>query len=216
MPACRSPSASTRAPSVTTSRSAGSESVDHGPPPRGRAIRPGRDPITALGRRAGREGPGAGARAAGRRKGRATRMKIDTGIGANLSRSIGARPRGRTGGTRLSMGGGDHQRPLPLARRSRRSTRSGWPSVRPSPLHSARNPMSLAYTTNQLQEFSRGRLVLGLGSQVRAHIQRRFSCGVVSTSRPHARVRPGACVPCGGRGTMAPRSTFRESFTPTP
>ena len=32
----------------------------------------------------------------------------------------------------------------------------------------ARNPMSLAYTTNQLQEFSGGRIVLGLGSQVRA------------------------------------------------
>ncbi len=35
--------------------------------------------------------------------------------------------------------------------------------------------MSVAYTANDLQRFSGGRLVLGLGSQVRAHITRRFS-----------------------------------------
>jgi probable F420-dependent oxidoreductase len=50
----------------------------------------------------------------------------------------------------------------------------------------SRNPMSLAYTTNQLQEYSGGRLILGLGSQVRAHIERRFSA---EWSRPAARMR---------------------------
>jgi probable F420-dependent oxidoreductase len=50
----------------------------------------------------------------------------------------------------------------------------------------ARNPMSLAYTTNQLQEYSRGRLIVGLGSQVRGHIERRFSS---TWSRPAARMR---------------------------
>src|SRR3954471_2726268 len=39
----------------------------------------------------------------------------------------------------------------------------------------ARSPMAVAYTANDLQRASRGRLVLGLGSQVRAHITRRFS-----------------------------------------
>jgi probable F420-dependent oxidoreductase len=39
----------------------------------------------------------------------------------------------------------------------------------------ARSPMSLAYTAYDLQRFSRGRLSLGLGSQVKAHITRRFS-----------------------------------------
>ncbi|MGE0878480.1 MAG: TIGR03617 family F420-dependent LLM class oxidoreductase [Acidimicrobiia bacterium] len=39
----------------------------------------------------------------------------------------------------------------------------------------ARSPMTLAYTTWDLQRFSKGRLVVGLGSQVRAHIDRRFS-----------------------------------------
>ena len=50
----------------------------------------------------------------------------------------------------------------------------------------ARNPMSLAYTTNQLQEYSGGRVVLGLGSQVRRHIEKRFSS---TWSHPAARMR---------------------------
>ncbi|MCE7871761.1 TIGR03617 family F420-dependent LLM class oxidoreductase [bacterium CPR1] len=39
----------------------------------------------------------------------------------------------------------------------------------------ARNPMSMAYPAWDLQRFSQGRLWLGLGSQVKAHITRRFS-----------------------------------------
>jgi probable F420-dependent oxidoreductase len=39
----------------------------------------------------------------------------------------------------------------------------------------ARSPMTLAMTANDLQLASRGRLLLGLGSQVKAHITRRFS-----------------------------------------
>src|ERR1700749_2866678 len=50
----------------------------------------------------------------------------------------------------------------------------------------ARNPMSMAYTTNQLQEYSGGRVVLGLGSQVRRHIEKRFSS---PWSHPAARMR---------------------------
>ena len=50
----------------------------------------------------------------------------------------------------------------------------------------ARNPMSMAYTTNQLQEYSGGRVVLGMGSQVRRHIEKRFSS---PWSHPAARMR---------------------------
>ncbi len=39
----------------------------------------------------------------------------------------------------------------------------------------ARNPMSLAYLSNDLQLLSEGRFILGLGTQVKAHIERRFS-----------------------------------------
>lgn len=39
----------------------------------------------------------------------------------------------------------------------------------------ARNPMSMAVLAHDLNAFSQGRLVLGIGSQVRPHIERRFS-----------------------------------------
>ncbi len=39
----------------------------------------------------------------------------------------------------------------------------------------ARNPMSMAVLAHDLNAFSQGRLVLGIGSQVKPHIERRFS-----------------------------------------
>jgi probable F420-dependent oxidoreductase len=39
----------------------------------------------------------------------------------------------------------------------------------------SRNPMSMAILAHDLNQFSNGRFVLGLGSQVRPHIERRFS-----------------------------------------
>jgi probable F420-dependent oxidoreductase len=39
----------------------------------------------------------------------------------------------------------------------------------------ARNPMTMAYIANDLQAASSGRFILGLGSQIKAHITRRFS-----------------------------------------
>lgn len=50
----------------------------------------------------------------------------------------------------------------------------------------ARNPMSLAYLANDLQQLSQGRFILGLGSQVKAHIERRYS---MPWSKPAARMR---------------------------
>jgi len=50
----------------------------------------------------------------------------------------------------------------------------------------ARNPMNLAQLAYDLQLASQGRFVLGLGTQVRAHVQRRFS---MPWSRPAARMR---------------------------
>jgi probable F420-dependent oxidoreductase len=39
----------------------------------------------------------------------------------------------------------------------------------------SRSPMTIAYTAWDIQKASAGRFILGLGSQVKAHIQRRFS-----------------------------------------
>lgn len=50
----------------------------------------------------------------------------------------------------------------------------------------ARNPMSTAVIGNDLQTLSKGRMLLGLGSQVKPHITRRFS---MPWSRPAARMR---------------------------
>jgi probable F420-dependent oxidoreductase len=50
----------------------------------------------------------------------------------------------------------------------------------------ARNPMSLAMVANDVQLYSGGRLVLGVGSQVKPHITRRFS---MPWSTPAPRMR---------------------------
>ncbi len=50
----------------------------------------------------------------------------------------------------------------------------------------ARNPMNLANLGHGLQVISEGRFMLGLGSQVRPHIEKRFS---MTWSRPAARMR---------------------------
>ena len=50
----------------------------------------------------------------------------------------------------------------------------------------ARNPMNLAYLANDLQNLSEGRFILGLGTQIKAHIERRFS---MPWSKPAARMR---------------------------
>jgi probable F420-dependent oxidoreductase len=50
----------------------------------------------------------------------------------------------------------------------------------------ARNPMSMAVVANDLQSYTGGRFVLGLGSQVKAHVTRRFS---MPWSHPADRMR---------------------------
>ena len=50
----------------------------------------------------------------------------------------------------------------------------------------ARNPMNLAVVANDLQTMSQGRFVLGLGSQIKPHIEKRFS---MQWSHPAPRMR---------------------------
>jgi probable F420-dependent oxidoreductase len=49
----------------------------------------------------------------------------------------------------------------------------------------ARNPMTVANATHDLQTYSQGRFTLGLGTQVRSHVERRFS---MPWSSPAARM----------------------------
>ena len=56
----------------------------------------------------------------------------------------------------------------------------------------ARNPMVLANIGNDLQALSKGRFVLGLGSQIKPHITKRFS---QEWSRPAARMPQAARKP---------------------
>ena len=50
----------------------------------------------------------------------------------------------------------------------------------------ARNPMTVALQAHDLHAYSKGRFVLGLGSQIRPHIEKRFG---MPWSRPAARMR---------------------------
>jgi len=50
----------------------------------------------------------------------------------------------------------------------------------------ARNPMTLAMMSNDIQELSEGRFILGMGSQIKPHITKRYS---MPWSHPAARMR---------------------------
>jgi len=72
--------------------------------------------------------------------------------------------------------------PLALGARSTTSLRLGTAIA----IAFARTPMLLATTARDLQDLSRGRFTLGLGSQIRPHITRRYS---MPWSRPANRMR---------------------------
>ncbi len=112
-------------------------------------------------------------------------MKTDTGLGADLA-TVGARTaaaeRAELDGVWAAETVNDPFLSLALAAEHSEHVSIGTAVA----IAFARNPMSVAYTANQLQEFSHGRVILGLGSQVRAHIERRFS---MTWSHPAARMR---------------------------
>jgi probable F420-dependent oxidoreductase len=89
----------------------------------------------------------------------------------------------------------------------------------------ARSPMTVANAAYDLMEYSQGRFVLGLGSQVKAHIERRFS---MPWSRPASRMREyvlalraiWACwldgVPLDFHGEFYRHSLMTPFFSPEP
>jgi probable F420-dependent oxidoreductase len=88
----------------------------------------------------------------------------------------------------------------------------------------ARNPMLLANVGHDLNAYSRGRFILGLGSQIRPHIAKRFS---MPWSRPAARMREFilamraiwdcwyAGKPLDFRGEFYSHTLMTPMFTPT-
>ena len=79
---------------------------------------------------------------------------------------------------------GPHDPFFPLALAARETTRLELGTA--VAIAFARNPMTVAQIAWDLQALSRGRFILGLGSQVRAHIERRFG---QPWSRPAPRMR---------------------------
>ncbi len=112
-------------------------------------------------------------------------MKIDSGLGAELPRVADRVSAAEAAGLDCVWAAETTNDPflsLTLAAEHSTSVSLGTGVA----IAFARNPMSLAYTTNQLQEYSGGRVVLGMGSQVRRHIEKRFSS---TWSHPAARMR---------------------------
>ncbi|HEX7096656.1 MAG TPA: LLM class F420-dependent oxidoreductase [Acidimicrobiales bacterium] len=112
-------------------------------------------------------------------------MKIDVGINVAL-RDAGAEAK------RIEAAGYDgafsfeiaHDPFLPLALAATQTKRIALGTA--IAVAFARNPMSLAVTASDLHRLSGGRLILGLGSQIKPHITKRFS---MPWSQPARRMR---------------------------
>jgi probable F420-dependent oxidoreductase len=101
-------------------------------------------------------------------------MKLDAGLSTVLSevpaRVVDLERRGYDGAIVTET---NHDPFLPLALAAEHSERIEL--MTSIAVAFARSPLTLAHVAHDLNAFSRGRFVLGLGSQVRAHITRRFS-----------------------------------------
>ena len=101
-------------------------------------------------------------------------MKIDAFATADMNRvAAQARELEAAGYDGLRLAELNHDPFLPLTIAAEHTTRIEL--VTSVAVAFSRNPMSLAVQTHDLNAFSRGRFVLGLGSQVKPHIERRFS-----------------------------------------
>ena len=112
-------------------------------------------------------------------------MKIDGGIGLDLTKSAAeAKEAEAVGydGVWVPETSRDPFLPLALAAEHTETLEIGTSIA----VAFARSPMTLANTAYDLTQFSKGRFVLGLGSQIKPHITKRFS---MEWSKPAARMR---------------------------
>ena len=112
-------------------------------------------------------------------------MRVDTGIPADLSGAGQAAAAAEGDGyDGIWTAETDHDPFLPLSLAAEHTQHIELGTA--IAVAFARNPMTLAHTAYDLQAFSRGRFLLGLGTQIRPHITRRFS---MPWSQPVARMR---------------------------
>ncbi|MDQ1382930.1 MAG: hypothetical protein QOG65_309 [Actinomycetota bacterium] len=113
-------------------------------------------------------------------------MKVDTGVMAPSLSDIGPRAREleELGYDGLLTAETGHDAFLPIALAAEHTDRIELATG--IAVAFARTPMVLAYTANDLQQMSKGRFVLGLGSQIKPHIEKRFS---MPWSHPARRMR---------------------------
>jgi probable F420-dependent oxidoreductase len=134
---------------------------------------------------------------------------VDVGIGALPGAAQRARRLEALGFDGLLSAEVDHDPFLPLVVAAEQTNRVEL--VTAIAVAFARNPMTVASTARDLQDHSGGRFVLGLGSQIRAHVTKRFS---MPWSEPAARMREfvlalGAVWACWRDGTPL---SFRGEF----
>ncbi len=112
-------------------------------------------------------------------------MKIDGGIGTNLHEVAAQATKAEADGyDGVFTGETSHDPFLPIAVAA--SATTGLDYGTGIAVAFARNPMTLAMLANDLQAATRGRFFLGLGSQIKPHITKRFS---MPWSHPAPRMR---------------------------
>lgn len=113
-------------------------------------------------------------------------MKVDGALlGASLADSgVAAKALEAQGFDGVLSFEGTHDPFLPLVLAARETERVTLTTA--VAIAFARNPMTVAQMANDLQLLSNGRFVLGLGTQIRPHIEKRFS---QTWSKPNARMR---------------------------
>jgi len=112
-------------------------------------------------------------------------MKVDGGISANLHDAIKTAKEAETAGYSGAWTAETNHDPfLPLLLAAEHTTKLEIGTS--IAVAFARSPMTLANTAWDLQAYSQGRFILGLGSQIQPHITKRFS---MPWSKPAARMR---------------------------
>ena len=141
-------------------------------------------------------------------------MKVDGGIALDLHQSVQAAKDAEAAGyTGAWTAETNHDPFFPLLLAAEHTTQLELGTS--IAVAFARNPMTLANIGWDLQSYSRGRFILGLGSQIKPHITKRFS---MEWSHPAARMREmvlaiRAIWDTWQNGT---KLEFRGDFTRTP